>query len=224
MIDLTVSPSAIRAVWPGGPGFSRVLFRSTESGSVSNDSEVKLDLHVGTHIESGFHRSATGMTIKQELPASVMILRAEVIDARGSQSVSARHFNSLGKETEFVMFLTDNSTNQLLSKPFVEDYVALDQSINSEIAKYPKLRAVGLDYISIESFTSDGSVHQGLFQNGILAIESLDLSSTEPGEVTAIVSAQILAGAEAAQCQVVILEEADLREISQGLDLKAGEL
>lgn len=224
MIDLTLSPSAIRAVWPGGPGFSRVLFRSTESGSVSNDSVIELDLHVGTHIESGFHRSATGMTIEQELPASVMILRAEVIDARGSQSVSARHFKSLGTETEFVMFLTDNSTNQLLSKPFVEDYVGLDQSINTEIAKYPKLRAVGLDYISIESFTSDGSVHQGLFQNGILAIESLDLSSAEPGEVTAVVSAQILAGAEAAQCQVVILEQADLREISQGLDLKVGEL
>ena len=215
MIDLTVSPSEIVAIWPGGPGFKRELFRSTEAGAISNDSKIELDLHVGTHIESGFHRNSEGKTIDTALKSATSFLKAQVIDARGSETVSAAHFDSLRTETELAIFLTDNTASQLLFSEFTEAYVGLDQSVIRSLPRFPNLQGVGLDYISVESYSSDGSVHEELFKHEVLVIETLNLAGVEPGNYTAVLSVQILSGAEAGQCQVSLLEDSDARVVSR---------
>jgi arylformamidase len=221
VIDLTVSPSEIVAIWPGGPGFKRELFRSTESGAISNDSRIQLDLHVGTHIESGFHRASNGKTIDAALKSSTSFFMAQVIDARGYATVSAEHFDGLNPETELAIFLTDNTNSKLLFSEFTEAYVGLDQSVIEQLARFPNLQAVGLDYISVESFSSDGSVHGALFKHEVLAIESLNLAGVEPGQYTAVLSVQILRGAEAGQCQVSLMEQTDFEGLSRAWQLGA---
>jgi kynurenine formamidase len=168
---------------------------------------------VGTHIESGFHRDQDGKTIDSSLSSAISFLRAQVIDARGSQTVTAAHFRFLEPETELAIFLTDNTTSKLLFSTFRKDYVGLDTSTVATLSGFPKLRVIGLDYISIESYSSDGTVHDSLFQNGILALESLNLAGAEPGHFTAVISVQILKGAEAGQCQVSLLNDLDIEAL-----------
>ena len=218
-----MSPSQVRAIWPGGPGFSRELFRSTEAGSFKNDSVIHHDLHVGTHIESGFHRSSSGKPVHQLIPGSAWFLRAQVIDARGSKTVSEAHFAQISDNTQIALFLTDNSSRNLLFQEFTEDYIGLDSSVSEHLSKLKSLRVVGSDYISIESYQSDGSVHKNIFSNDMLALETLDLSNVAPGHFVAVLSAQVLMGSEAAQCQVSILEQSDVRFVQGAFQELLGE-
>ena len=218
MIDLTVPPSDVVAIWPGGPGYSRQLFRSTMAGDISNDSVINHDLHVGTHIEAGLHRSSHGRAVSELLTSSVWLLRAQVVDARGSSVVTDQHIALISQETELAMFLTDNSENNLLFQEFTQEFVGLDPSVCSPLSKLESLKVIGSDYVSIESFHSDGSVHKNLFDGDLLALETLNLKYVEPGHYLVMLSAQILEGAEAAQCQVGILEESDAAFIKRAFE------
>ena len=86
---------------------------------------------------------------------------------------------------DILLCRTDNSWRW--EKPgFQRDFVHLTEDAAALLVARD-VRAVGIDYLSIEEFGSAGfPVHRRLLGAGIFVIEGLDLRSVEPGRYTLV--------------------------------------
>ena len=203
--NTTVLPSEAVAIWPGSPGFSRKLFRSMQDGDKTNDSQIVFDVHVGTHFEVAAHHGLPGNQLGDFFPENVRVMKAQVVEAI-SGSLQSQDTERICKDTELVLFRTSNSQNRLLEKSFTEEYEHLPKNIAESLSEHPNLIGIGWDYISIEKFVSDGSVHRKLFSQGLFIIESLNLIEVSEGNYEAIVSCVIDRDGEATTGQVLLLD------------------
>jgi arylformamidase len=63
---------------------------------------------------------------------------------------------------------------------------------------------VGIDYLSIERFGGDGSVHRTLLENGVVILEGLDLSAVFAGLSELICLPLRIAGGYGAPARAVL--------------------
>lgn len=199
--DISLPLSSSLPTWPNSKGFKTEQFRKIPNDP-TNDTLLQMDVHVGTHIESSLHRSNTGKAVS-EYSVESFLFRTRIVQLEDFiESVNA--FEK-GPE-KAIFFKTSNSDRELLSKPKIEtDY----QSIPTEVAKAVSKMGysfVGIDYLSVDEFESNGDVHNLFFSRGILVIESLDLRGVEPGLYECIALPLRIQGAEAAPCRVIIKE------------------
>jgi arylformamidase len=105
---------------------------------------------------------------------------------------------------DVVLFKTRNS-GRWKKKRFSKDYV----SLSVEAAEYlvrKNVAAVGIDYLSVDSFDSaDSPVHKTLLSHDILIIEGLDLSMIRPGAYTLFCLHLKVLGAEAAPARCILV-------------------
>ena len=104
-----------------------------------------------------------------------------------------------------ILFKTRNS-ELLKSEEFSREYVALDYSA-AELLVKNGVRVVGIDYLSIEELdTETHSVHKILTENGVIIIETLDLSNVEPGAYFMVALPLKLKNSDGAPARVVLVE------------------
>ena len=63
---------------------------------------------------------------------------------------------------------------------------------------------MGIDYLSIESFDGDGSVHRRLLGAGVVILEGLDLSRVEGGVYELLCLPLRIPGADGAPARAVV--------------------
>jgi arylformamidase len=204
--DISIAVTSDMVSWDDGPGPVIDRYLRIEDGELVNNTRVLLDLHAGTHVDAPYHFLANGGRIDAvDLgrlcgPCYVAHTTAAVINADVLESLQL-------PRVERVLFKTNN-TGLYARGAFVREYVALDLS-GAEWLVRRGVKAVGIDYLSIERFEGmDGSVHRALLSHDVAILEALDLANVPAGRYFLVALPIKVGGAEAAPVRAVLLEGA----------------
>ena len=186
VLDISVPNRPGMHVYPGDPVPRVEPVRRIANGDVCNVSLLTLGSHTGTHVDAPYHFLADGPRLG-EVTLDRMVGEALVADLRGRSSVDAAALATVTdlRRGDILLFRTDNSA-RWASPEFRRDftYVTADAA---EVLVERGVRAIGMDYLSIERFGSpDFPVHRRLLGAGIFVIEGLDLSAVEAGRYTLV--------------------------------------
>ena len=189
------------ASWPGSCGFESNFFRSQESGDKTNDTKLTFDVHLGTHIETSLHHSTEGKEAHTDDLRNIFF-DALVVDATMPGNPSQWPVSIQGNQAIF--FRSENSTRDLYGKSdFDPSYFGLNMELTEKVIS-GGFHTVGIDYLSIEEFYGDGSVHKALFNSNLRIIEGLDLRNVNPGFYECIAAPLAIPGIEAIPARIFL--------------------
>jgi arylformamidase len=199
--DVTSTISPEMAVWPGDPPVSLARVKRMEDGAKNNLSHLACSAHVGTHVDAPLHFIADGADIVS-LPLDILVGPARVVALPDVDAITAGALERLDLEgVSRLLFKTRNSG--LTRTRFFKDFVALAADAAQWVLER-SVRLVGVDYLSVESFGGDGSVHRALLGAGVIVVEGLDLSDVPPGDYVLHCLPLKLAGSEGAPARVIL--------------------
>jgi arylformamidase len=205
VIDVSVPNGPGQHVYPGDPEPRIESVRRIERGDPCNLSLLHLGSHTGTHVDAPYHFLADGPRLGQ-VPLDRMVGPCVVADLRGRRALDAAAFSGAPIERgDIVVCLTDNSARwnaPAFQKDFV--YVTVD---GAEVLLDRGVRALGMDYLSIEEFGSpDFPVHHRLLGAGVFVIEGLDLRRVAPGRYYLVCLPLRFPDLDGAPARAVLLE------------------
>lgn len=182
IIDITVPLRSGLAVWPGEQGFDRKVVKSIADGDTATVSSLSMGAHTATHMDGPIHFVADTPGI-DSIPLEALIGPAFVADLTHlTGAISADDLDSaVPPGTKRLLSKTRNSgwTND---PDFREDFCAYDATA-AQWCVDNGILLVGIDYLSIEPFKSDGHpTHTTLLTGRIAVLEGVDLEGVEAGE------------------------------------------
>ncbi len=162
-------------VYPGDPQPSFDRAKTIAKDGV-NISDLKLGSHTGTHMDAPLH-FVEGGTPVDRIPVSKLFGEALVLDLSYKPIGSGIEAKDLEKaeihQDDIVLCYTGSSDRW--GDPEVNSNFTY---LTPEGARYlvsKKIRAVGIDFLSIEKFHSKShDTHRELLSNGVFIIESLN--------------------------------------------------
>ncbi|HJX13935.1 MAG TPA: cyclase family protein [Dehalococcoidales bacterium] len=186
-IDISV-PMPVRtplAYWPDDPVPPKIeRIMDVERGDRVTMSQININSHNGTHIDSPLHFIKGGSSIDR-MPLETSVGPARVIEIKDEASVKVKELEPYKiKAGERILFKTRNSAKAYRTNQFVEEYVY----ISTEAARYlaeKKVRLVGLDYISIGKYGERENLtatHETLLRAGVYILEMINLDGVKPGD------------------------------------------
>jgi arylformamidase len=182
-VDLTHELHNGMPIYPGDPSPSFVSYSTIKKNGV-NLTKLTLGSHTGTHIDAPRHFIPDGIGVDQISP-NKLIGEAYVADMSSKPIGSG---------------ITDVDLRQSLEAKVAEDDIVViytgcsehwdDESmrrnytyLTGDAAEYlvsKKIRAVGIDFLSVEKFNASPPVaHKSLLGNGIFIIESLSSATKQ---------------------------------------------
>ena len=144
----------------------------------SNESQLSLYYHTGTHVDAPFHMLTKGKTIDL-YPLEHFEGRALVIELFNQERIEAEylsHYEAEMKSADFLLLKTDNSIQKLPADKFV----FLGES-GARFLSDKSFKGVGIDSLGIERDQPDHPTHRLLLEKDILIFEGLVLSQVNPG-------------------------------------------
>ena len=202
VVTRPVSPDM--PVWPGDPPVSLKRVKRIEDGEKDNLSHLACSVHIGTHVDAPLHFIAGGgdiLSLQLDVltgPATVVALpEADVITAGDLERLSLPH------QVKRLLFKTRNGALPITE--FSKDFVALTLDAAQWIVERG-VALVGVDYLSVEDYGGDGSVHRALLGAGVVAVEGLDLRDVPPGDYALYCLPLKLVGSEGAPARVILVE------------------
>jgi arylformamidase len=165
-------------------------------------SDLHMSTHTGTHIDAPVHYLKSGDTI-DTIPFGNLIGRCRVIDVSESNTLitAAQLEGRLGGVTRLLLKTGFSGRD----RP-VEDYPSLALDAACLITDH-KIKCIGIDSLSIESYNCDGSVHRQLLGNGCIIIELLDLSAVPEGDYEMVALPLRLAGLDGSPARVILIKK-----------------
>ena len=203
--DVTRTLQAGMASWPGEPGPALTPIKQMSQGH-ADVSHLALGVHTGTHVDAPSHFIPGGAGV-ESLPLTALIGPARVVKIEHEGAVRVEELERAGLEgVERVLFRTRNS-DEWSDSVFKEDFVHLDPKAARWLADRGT-RLVGVDYLSVESFTApEPLTHRTLLGAGVVIVEGLDLREVAPGDYMLSCLPLKLAGADGAPARVVLTKE-----------------
>jgi arylformamidase len=185
VVDISVPNGPSQHVYPGDPVPRVEQARSIRGGDVCNLSLLTMGSHTGTHVDAPHHFIDGGPRLG-EVALDRMVGEALVADLRGRAAVDADALaHAALRRGDILLCLTDNSA-RWAAADFQRDFTYLTRDA-ADLVVERGVRAVGIDYLSIEQFGSpDFPVHHRLLGAGVFIIEGLDLRAVEPGRYTLV--------------------------------------
>jgi len=174
-VSMPVRPGMLG--WPTGRPAAR---HEVVDDAGPRNSEWHLDSHAGTHIDAPLHwleggRDVGGIPLEACL-GPCLVAQAdgetiEVSDVPDAEALAA---------APRVLFRTRNSRLVRAGAEFDPRFVALGEAAARRLVS-AGVSLVGVDYLSVESPSGDGSVHRVLLEAGVVLLEGLVLAAVEPG-------------------------------------------
>jgi arylformamidase len=185
VIDISVPNGPSQHVYPGDPVPLVEQARAIRDGDVCNLSLLTMGSHTGTHVDAPYHFIDGGPRLG-DVALDRMVGEALVADLRGRTAVDADALaHAALRHGDILLCLTDNSA-RWAAPDFQRDFTYLTRDA-ADLLVERGVRAVGIDYLSIEQFGSpDFPVHHRLLGAGVFIIEGLDLRTVEPGRYTLV--------------------------------------
>lgn len=181
--DVSVPISGRTPTYPGDPGIEIGQWLSLTNGDSANVSMLHFSAHTGTHVDAPAHfiqgapgvqsmslEILTGETTVVEIAHDVLAIDEGVVTT--TCLTGARR----------VLFKTRNSSFWGEADcQFRSDYTYISPDGARKLVA-EGVQLVGIDYLSVERFESDGyETHQALLSNGVVIIEGLDLREVPAG-------------------------------------------
>lgn len=203
-IDISAPVGPGTPVWEGDPPvvIERVL--SLDCGDECTLSRAELGLHTGTHMDAPCHFLQGGASL-DAMPLDAVIGPARVLAIRGGGPIEPPDLEAHRiRRGERILFRTRNSEQLCYEAPFSRDFVALSPA-GAEYLATRRIRAVGIDYLSIGGFGPEGNAtHRVLLKAGIWIIEGLDLRRVHPGRYDLVCLPLRIVGADGAPARAAL--------------------
>jgi arylformamidase len=185
VIDISVPNGPSQHVYPGDPVPRVEQAKAIRDGDVCNLSLLTMGSHTGTHVDAPYHFIDGGPRLG-DVALDRMVGEALVADLRRRAAVDADALaHAALRHGDILLCLTDNSA-RWAAPDFQRDFTYLTRDA-ADLLVERGVRAVGIDYLSIEQFGSpDFPVHHRLLGAGVFIIEGLDLRAVEPGRYTLV--------------------------------------
>ena len=180
--DVSVPITNSMPVWPSDPPVTLTPKAHVASGGshTIRVTGIEMGSHTGTHIDAPWHFVEGGRKLN-EIPLDRLIGPALVVEVRDSASIDRSHLEAISwNQTERVLFKTPNSEHWNDGR-FFENYVFLKPEA-AEFLVERGMVLVGIDYLSIDPFQSEGHpAHFVLLKQNVVILEGLNLSRVSPG-------------------------------------------
>lgn len=181
-------------VWPGDTEFALTL---TDWVSVRVGAAT-LSLHTGTHVDAPLHFDAGGAAIAA-MPVETYVGAAQVIDARGRESLDADLFT--GVTAPRVLVRTDAWDDPAV---FPKAVPTLRHEAVAALAAAGVL-LFGVDLPSVDELDSQSlPIHHALADAGIAILESVDLTAIDAGRYELIALPLRLTAGDASPVRALI--------------------
>ena len=139
-------------------------------------------------------------------PVDALTIDVQVVEVPPAlRVISEAEVPSAASSIKGLLFKTANSFRNLWDNPqFEENYCALNDSAAEAIVDRPPIKAIGIDYLSIQSREATNAVHDSLLRNSVAVIEGLDLRSISEGFYEMVCLPVLIKDIEAAPCRVML--------------------
>ena len=181
------------------------LFDVNEGDKVTM-SQISMNSHDGTHIDSPLHFIPGGSTI-DNMPIDTTVGPARVLGIKNDKEITVEELEPYDIQAgERILFKTKNSPGVYTARQHKGQFV----TISPDAAKYladKKIRLVGMDYLTIagsDPMENVGIVHKAFLDNGIFIIEGLNMEGVEPGDYDLVCLPLRLENGDAGPCRAVI--------------------
>lgn len=203
IIDISRAITADMPVWPGDPGVSirQVSYLDNQGCNVS---ELYAGLHTGTHIDAPWHFIKDGKRTDQ-LDLSYFYGPCKVFEIMTSGDLVKSDMESLDIEEGDIVLLKTRNSRKEKSNDFDTNFCALSVDASMFLVQ-KKIKTIGIDYLSVESYQGSGDVHRNLLQNNIGVIEGLDLAGVKPGHYVLSALPLKIFNAEGSPIRAVLIE------------------
>ena len=205
-IDISIPFKDKMVYWPTDPVPRVERIKDRNKGDMVTLTEMQIIDHVGTHVDAPLHFIAGGMTIDR-MPLNATMGRCRVIEIKDKESIKLKEIEPYSiRRGERILFKTHNSSWVYKTDEFQPDYVYF----STEVAQYlvdRKVRAVGLDYLSIGTYHDRENLHDTheiLLDAGVYIIEGINLDGVKPGRYELVCLPILLQGGDAAPARVII--------------------
>ena len=203
-IDVSVTLQDDMVHWPGDPAVQITRVQSMANGCCANLTQLNMSAHTGTHMDAPHHYLEHGVAIDQ-MPLEAGMGVARVIHIGDAQEIGvaelSRHAPQAG---ERLLFKTRNSDTDWSKASFKPEFVALSVAAARYLAACG-VRTVGVDYLSVGGFHSDGTaIHRALLEAGIWIIEGLNLRQVTAGAYELICLPLKIGGADGAPARALL--------------------
>jgi arylformamidase len=208
-IDISVTVHDDMVHWPGDPPVHITLAKAMKDGCCANLTQLNMSAHTGTHMDAPRHYLERGASMEQ-MPLSAGMGTARVIVIEDEHEISrAELIRSSPEPGERLLFRTRNSDTDWENGAFMPNFIALSVAAAHYLAEC-KVRTVGVDYLSVGGFHSDGTaIHRALLEAGIWIIEGLKLRHAPAGNHELICLPLKIMGADGAPARAVLRPLAD---------------
>ncbi len=206
-IDISIPLRKDLPYWPDdpvAPQIGRIV--DVDKGDPVTMSQININSHNGTHVDSPLHFFKGGSTI-DEMPLETTVGPARIIEIKDTESVKVSELEPYNIQPgERILFKTQNSEKAYQAGKFVKDYVYISTEAAHFLADR-KVRLVGLDYLSIGSYNSRENLietHETLLGNGVYVLEAINLSGVKPGEYELLCLPLRLEKGDAGPCRAIL--------------------
>ncbi len=167
------------------------------------ETELKMNLHTGTHIDAPLHMLENAETMSCYSPDS-FIRKAKVLELTHiNGAISKEH---LEKHTitsgDFILLKTKNS----FESAFNQEFVFLDVTGAKYLAE-KNISGVGIDALGIERSQPEHDTHIELMNKKIMILEGIRLEGIAEGEYVLLVLPIKLNGMEAAPARALLIDK-----------------
>lgn len=200
-IDVSRTLSEQTAVWPGDTEFSRKWVMEIEAGSSANTSTYTLSAHTGTHADSPFHYSSTGLTT-ESVDLTAYMGRCRVVWTKSPDAIRMSDLEGIDLSSEERLLF--KTPRPLADDEWQDDFAYLDVEVARALAAHG-IRLVGLDTPSVDPMTSKTlDAHKALLAGNVSILESLDLTHAPDGIYELIALPLKIAGGDSSPVRAIL--------------------
>ena len=182
LVDLTATIGPELVVFESAEGLGpdhRYQSSSQSDGDPANVSELRFGAHTGTHVDAPRHFARTNDAGVETLRLSWLNGPAIVVDIFGASALDAATLRSVADSipdgASRVLFRTDNTRRGIMSRAaFDASYVGFTEDGARWLVEHkPRVKTVGVDYVSIAAYAHLVTAHVVLLEAGIVPVEGL---------------------------------------------------
>ena len=181
--DVSVPVSEATPTYPSDPAIEIKQWLGFANGDHANVSLISFGLHSGTHVDAPAHFIEGGAKV-DSLSMDSLLGEAEVVEVDEEIGVIDKSFvtANCARGSQRILFKTRNSA--WWGEPdhrFHKDFVYIAPEAASWLVDQG-VKLVGIDYLSVEQFGSEGfQTHLAFLSRGVVIVESLDLRAVPGG-------------------------------------------
>lgn len=179
--------STTTPAYGNGAGLKLIQTRNMSTGDTSNNHEIAMPLHLGTHMDFPFHFHPDGKKSDDYRVEDFVFQKVGIVCCNESSDylIEPTHLtvNNIDKEVEFILIKTNYSQYR-----GTEKYWNYGLGIHKSVAgflkdKFPKLKGIGFDLISLNSYQQRMHGREAhvefLFNHDLLIVEDMNLSEVD---------------------------------------------